>query len=294
VRGAIASVVLVVAAAAVGCSGGTESAGGRLSSAELGWLRAYAAWSIAIYNDDLGPPPGAKLVEACEDRYAELGPPPTERLERVVDQTTEVCLLLGEAGKQRRALDRIDEIDELLLPLLRDEQPLEFGTGTTETSRADLAFSAFATEVAEAPVEVRCWDDSEWRRIVAEDNAWSDGKLDADSLFGWQDESRGRIHLPLETCNLLSRTIAEGIRGMDFVDRMDAANALGTLVHEVRHFVLPDADEATVECAAMRSLERAGVSLGLDLDDAADLARFYREDIYPEQAPEYTAGGCPP
>ena len=129
--------------------------------------------------------------------------------------------------------------------------------------------------------------------MIAEDNAWNDGDMDGDTLLGWQDESSDRIQLPLESCNVLSRLQQEGLARNDFLARFDAVNALGTLVHEIRHFLLPDADEAKVECAAMRSLARAGERLGLDPADAADIARFYREDVYPDQPEEYIAGGCP-
>ena len=130
------SVAVVLAIASTGCSGGTEStesSSGPLSSSELGWLRGYADWSIAVYNDELGPRAGARLVEVCRDRYDEIGPTPTERLERAAESAPDVCALLDREETHRRALDGIDAIDALLLPFLRDEQSLELATGVTES-----------------------------------------------------------------------------------------------------------------------------------------------------------------
>ena len=35
---------------------------GPLTTAELTWIRAESVWAIAIYDEELGPPPGAALV----------------------------------------------------------------------------------------------------------------------------------------------------------------------------------------------------------------------------------------
>ena len=60
---------LVVALVAVsGCSLDADDAAdpadaSPLSAAEIGWIRGYAILTIAIYDDDLGPPAGPRLVE---------------------------------------------------------------------------------------------------------------------------------------------------------------------------------------------------------------------------------------
>lgn len=125
------AVLAIVGGGCMGDDSGDDPADdlSRLSSAELGWIRAYSAWSIAIYDHELGPPTGRRLVGVCRERLEEIGPTPSERLQPALDMSGEVCPLLGDDGTRRRALDYIDAIDEALRPLLRDEQQLELGTG---------------------------------------------------------------------------------------------------------------------------------------------------------------------
>ena len=270
--------------AASGCSGGSDGSAAPaddspLTSAELGWIRAYSAWTFAIHDDELGAPVGPQLVAACRDRLEEVGASPTKRLEPAADHAATACPLLAEKGAHRRALDIIETADDLLRPLLRDEQPLQLRTGATEASRADTSFSELASAVVGYPLEVRCWGDSDWRRVVNEDNAWTDSGDDAETLLGWTDESADRIHMRLEDCNALDRLRRGVFRTLSRTQQIDSADSLGTLAHEVRHFVLPDADEATVECAAMRSLRRLGERVGLDRSSAIAIAELYRTEI---------------
>lgn len=289
----LAAAVLVAAA----CSRSDGSSGAvaatRLTAAELGWIREYSDLTIAIYDDDLGPPPGPELVVECRERIAYMGDPPTERLERAAELTEKVCPLLGRRGSQRRALDTIDTADDLLRTFLRDHQPLDLGAGVTEESRADTLLSEVASQAAGRPVEVRCWSESEWRQVVAEDNAWTASDDDADELYGWADDSWDRIHMRLEQCNTISRVRDEGFRDAPRRARRELADSLGTLAHETQHFVLPEADEAKVECAGMRSLATVAKRVGLDESSAQVVAELYRTDVYPELPDEYRDGGCP-
>jgi hypothetical protein len=287
--------LVALAVAAAGCSVDDDSAAtadtSALTAAELGWIRSYSAWTIAIYNDEARA--GPRLVRECRERHEELGPTPTDRLRPAADLAVGICPFLAEEGTRRRALDTIDAADDLLRPLLRDEQPLELRAGVTDGSRADTAFSAFATETVERPVEVRCWSTREWRRVVDEENAWTNSSDDAEELYGWADDGSDRIQMRLDQCNTISRLRDKGARARPQADRLEAANSLGTLAHEVQHLVLPDAGEARVECAGMRSLPSVAERLGLDRASAVALAELYRTEIYPDQPKEYIAGGCP-
>jgi hypothetical protein len=294
----LAFLLAALAIVAGGCMGDDDGIGpeddlSRLSSAELGWIRGYSSWSIAIYDHELGPPTGSRLVRVCRERLEEIGPTPTERLQSALDMSGEVCPLLGDDGTRRRALDLVDAIDDALRPLLRDEQELELGTGPSDGSRADTAFSAYATSVVGDPVEVRCWSEGDWRRVVIEDNAWNDVNDDPVTLYGWADDGDDRIHMRLEQCNAISRLAELGTADRSEAARSTAADALGTLAHEIQHFLLPDAGEAKVECAAVRAFATGAERLGLDRASAVALADFYRTEIYPEQPEEYTRGGCP-
>jgi hypothetical protein len=297
VRRVLPAVLAAVVVATVGCSLDADDVAdptdpSPLTPAEIGWIRAYAILTIAIYDDDLGPPAGPRLVETCRQRVEELGPPPTDRLERAAQLTAEVCPLLARRGEHRRALDTIDDADDLLRPLLLDERPLDLREGVTHESRADTALSSVASRGAGRPVEVRCWSEDDWRRLVEEENAWTAAGDDADELFGWADESADRIYMRLEQCNTMSRLRTQGFPSEGREARREAADSIGTLAHEIQHFRSEDDDEAEVECAGVSSLETVARRVGLDPAAARAAAEVYRTEIYPDLPAEYV-GDCP-
>jgi hypothetical protein len=183
--------------------------------------------------------------------------------------------------------------DEHVLPLFLDAQPLELRDGVTTRSRADGRLSAVASADLDDPVEVRCWGADDWLRVGGEDNAWTDDDARIEELAGWVDQVTDRIHLRLNACNALSRLSGRDFESWSHVQRSDAADALGTLSHEIQHFVRPDEDEAQVECAGIRAIARLGVALGLDEQAAKALEETYRSEVYPDLPTEYNAGGCP-
>lgn len=286
-------VILLAAALLAGGAGCSDSDAeesatdtSRLTSAELGWIRAYAAWSIAIYDGELGPQPGRRLVEVCEERFDEVGDPPTERLEPGAERAADTCPLLAHRGMHRRALDAIDDADDLLSPLLRQVQPLRLEHGPTDGSRADLDLSAWAARELEFPAEVRCWDADEWRRVVLEDDAWSDERTDPDELYGWAESSVDRIHMRLDQCNLIAEARANDA-GRSRTKDIEIADALGTLFHEMEHLFDPDASESEVECEVLYYFSDYAMRLGWGEQRSLQLSRLYRNEVYPEQPDEY-------
>jgi hypothetical protein len=263
-----------------------------LTATELGWFRGYSAWAIAVDEEGLGPPDGPKLVAACRRRLTSVGVAPSPRLEPAAERAATVCPLLARPGTLRRALDTLDAADELILPLLRDEQTLPLGTGTTETSRADVRLSEVASDVIGEPVEVRCWDVGDWKRVITEGNAWSDDDQSYADLVGQSKDGDDRIHVLLEFCNTMARAAAGDVGAWSRVDRIDAADAFETLAHEIQHFRLADGTEAQVECAAIRSLPSLLRRLGLSARTAGELTQLYRTEVYPELDEEYRRGTC--
>jgi hypothetical protein len=295
VRGQLQLLLLAGAFLAVGCTGqeATSTTSQALTPAELGWVRAYTVWTIDVYDEDLGPAPGLELVRECERRLETLGEPPTSRLEPVARRAAAVCPLLARRGSYRRALDVVDDADDLVRPLFLDSQELQLRSGATKLSRADVDLSALASKRAETAVEVRCWSPEDWRRVVGEDNAWADDSRDAEDLYGWQDEGDSRVHMRLAQCNELIGLRTADVLALDHDAQLEVADSLDTLAHELQHFVLPDADEAEVECAAIPTIRRLAERLGASPDEAVLLARLQRTEIYPNQPDEYvTPGGC--
>ena len=285
---------VTMALAAAGCiGGGSEEARdvGPLTAAELAWVRDYSEWAIDVNADEYDHP-AQSTVAACERHLERVGTPPTERLEPAAQRAVEVCPLLADRGMRRRALDAVEEADELILPFMRDEQELALTTGTTEESRADTRLSEAASDVVGDPVEVRCWSDRDWRRVVNEDNAWNDANDSHVDLVGWSATDVDRIHLVLEACNSIVEAEAD-VATWSRSEKVDAADAIETLLHEIQHFVLPDASEAKVECSAIRALPAFAGRFGLTQDLADELTELYRSEVYPELDDEYTRGGCP-
>ncbi len=289
-------VCVLVAISVTGCreeasSSSEERDTSTLTAAELGWIRAYSSWTFDFYEDE--PDVGPEDVVACRADVERIGPSPTPRLQEAADGLPAICPLVRSVGSMRRAQDEIARIDDLLLPYMRTEQPLPLTRGVTDWSRADVALSEIASDVMREPVEVRCWDDEDWLRVVVEDNAWNDDSADPDALVGWSDDSDYRIHLVLGMCNTITSAAKSDVASWSRADRIDAIDAIETLAHEIQHFLASDASEAVTECRAIRSLPRFAQRLGVGEADARDLTELYRTEVYPDLDSEYTAGGCP-
>jgi hypothetical protein len=262
-----------------------------LNTAELGWIRAYSRWTFDFYDDE--PAVGPDAVAVCRRKVEQIGPAPTKRLEEAASRLPPVCPLVQQVGSVRHAKDELEDIDSLVLSYMRDEQPLQIRSGITDRSRADIVLSGIASDLIGEPVEVRCWDEEDWLRVVREDNVWNDDSADPDDLMGWTDEYSDRIQLMLDACNTMSAARTRDVTSLNRYDRIEAVNAIETLLHEIGHFLEPDASEAEVECAAIHSLPEFLGRFGVTGASARELTELYRTEIYPTLGEEYTKGGCP-
>ena len=187
----------------------------------------------------------------------------------------------------------IDVVDDMLRPFLLESQDLPLASRVTNRSRADTRLSALASHMADTPVEVRCWSDADFKRVIGEKNAWTDDDEDADDLYGWLDEDNSRIHMLLSQCNTLVSIRNKDVQSWSEESQIDAADSLDTLAHEIQHFVLPDAGEADVECAAFKKIGTIAQRLGANSAETALLARLYRSEVYPNAPDEYRKpSGC--
>lgn len=288
------SILLLVATPACSLEGSSDPLDDEpLTAAELGWVRGYSAWAIELGDEDVSSS-SSEAARDCEDRLDRIGEPPSQRLEPAAERARDVCPLLSEPGTRRRALDFVDEADELVLPYMRDQQPLELRSGVSTESRADVGMSEDASDVIGSAVEVRCWDEPDWERVIGEDNAWNDVSESHLDLVGWTAEDVDRIHLVLEICNTISRVVdGDDIDSWSRSAQIDVADAIETFSHEIQHFVRPDASEAEVECAAIRSLPRFAQRFGVPTGLARTLEELYRAEVYRQLDDEYTRGGCP-
>jgi hypothetical protein len=264
-----------------------EASSEPLTPAELGWIHAYADLTIDIYNGDLGPTSGPLLVKKCRERFEELGEAPTDRLRPGAEVAPATCPLLAHRGMHRRALDVIDEADDLIRPILFEMTSLPLEATSGKESRADLDLSSWASRELGDPAEVRCWSDDDWPRIVRENDAWADEHTDAEDLYGWADDYTDRIHMRIDQCNVIQAFRAHGV-GTGSAGETETADALGTLFHETTHLRDGDLDEAEVECEVLYWFSSYAGELGpVDWDHADRLARVYRTKVYPHQPEEY-------
>ncbi len=285
---ALALLVLVLMAPA--CAGGSDSelSTDQLTPAELGWIRVYAAFTIDIYEEELGPAGGPLLVKKCRERFDELRDPPSDRLRPAAELVADACPLLAHRGMHRRALDVVDDADDLLFPLLLEGQTLPLESEETQDSRADLEMSGWVSREIGRPAEVRCWDDEDWLRVIHESDSWTDDQTDVEDLYGWADDSSDRIHMRLDQCNLVAALRATS---RSRANEIETADALGTLFHEANHLSDMDLEEAEVECEVLSWFDIYARDLGVNPDVADRLARLYRTEVYPDQPEEYI-GDC--
>ena len=139
---------------------------------------------------------------------------------------------------------------------------------------------------------MRCWGRADFERVVHEDNAWLDENDDPDDLYGWQVDDTGRIHMRLEQCNAIVELRRTDALEIPRDEQIEMADSLDTLTHEIQHFLLPEADESDVQCAAEKSLGEAVHTLGGSNAETARLVSLHRIEIRPNLPNEYLEGGC--
>lgn len=158
--------------------------------------------------------------------------------------------------------------------------------GNTEVSRVEPRLSAAASALAGSPVEIRCWSQDDWGRVV--DDARSGGIRGIVDLSGLADPTADHADLSPEICRDLVNTTYRGDH-----TGVRAAVGLTVLAHEATHLRGDDGPlEAVTECYAMQRVPIVAAKLGVSRSEARTLARLYFTDVYPENLPEYRTAGC--
>jgi hypothetical protein len=321
---------MLLALVLAGCAGGaadTPTAG--LSRAELDWVRAFAGWGETLNNAQAdareaheqgvlaGGDPAVfvqalRRLGACEaslDR--DVPEPPSERLREVEEMLVSACrayrryadaqaatLRGNPGGALLRAAEAGADADELLLQvyariggLLRDNRALPRRRGG-KGSRVDPLYSRIGTRIAYERVEVRCWSESEWRDVIRERSAFSNGYLNVHETLGFAWPEDRRAHLSPRICADLDALSLERERPSGGEAQRRIATALVVLVHEIVHLRAESAAEAEVECRAIQEARAAAQSLGADADYAGELVELYWDEVYGENDPVYYSSDC--
>ena len=139
----------------------------------------------------------APLRECPEFFRFEVGDPPTTRLQPVMRDAEKACEKLAEGATAeaeaidddkperfrdaarafREAVRLISSANERL-PQPGESIDLPRVGGTTTKSRVEPLFSRAASAVARRPVEVRCWSQAHWRKVLEEAAALTNEQVD--------------------------------------------------------------------------------------------------------------------
>ena len=317
--------LLVVVTALAGCAG-SERRGATPS--EIHWLERLADWQqeisdagadvdevyLAILGGD--DRPRGRLDEAlrpireCSKRLREdVGEVPTPRFEAGYALIARACgRFEGFANAFERSLAADDpstalqEIDvastegtelivrasRLIEARLTANRPLPRVGGASEESRVEPRLSRIGSELARKQVEVRCWSESEWPRVVGEWGAY----IGTNDIGAFAQPDTDRASLAPETCRALVGLAYERERPErgDALDEM--AYAVGVLAHESEHLLSPPASEAETECYGMQEIRRVARRLGADAAYANRLATRYWFELYPSEPADYKSEEC--
>lgn len=152
--------------------------------------------------------------------------------------------------------------------------------GTTEKSRVEPKLSRVASALVGQKIEVRCWSQRDWRRLIEDRAASSPHEFAGIAAEG------GPVDLAPEACGPLVRAV---YRTRD--EGLLAAYAVGILAHELEH-VRGEMDEETAECHGMQRLAAVARRFGYSAAESRRLASVYWRDIYPDPERGYRTSDC--
>lgn len=302
--------------------------------AELAWLEKLGAWNTRLLRGlrsaalvETTPQLAQKLLNrdgqtmvlhqralrpagsCAADLQRNVGPAPSERLQRALDTFGQACTYLerfhsaitlaidGQHGSQMlqaqqeatRAAAILLRADQLLPP--GEVRPLPVIAGVAVESRVEPLFGRIASALAGKQVEVRCWSSSDWQRLMREEGTYTQGRLRPDTL-GFAGIGADRINLAPSVCNGLVQIAYKQPRPTDAAGRLALAAAVVTLTHEPRHSS-GIADEAVAECQAIQLANGTAVKLGATPAYAASLVQEYWRH-YGEELSAYRSTECRP
>lgn len=323
-RRQVAALLVVVALA--GCAGSNERGGAKPS--EIRWLERLADWQQEIgeagadvdgvYLAILGGDDrlrgrideAVRPIRECSKSLREdVGEVPTPRFEAGYALIRRACKrfeVFANAFERSLSTDdpsaALKEIDaastegadlitraaRLIEARLTANRPLPRVGGDTEQSRVEPRFSRIGGELARKKVEVRCWSESEWPRVVGEWGAY----IGTNDIGAFAQPDTERASLAPATCRALV-DLAYGHERPAKGDALDeVAYAVGVLAHESEHLLSPVASEAETECYGMQDISRVARRLGADEAYANRLARRYWLELYPSEPADYRSGEC--
>lgn len=233
-------------------------------------------------------------IRSCGSTFGDaVGRAPTPRLRDSERRFRDSCahfrdgvdLMLRAVGEQdpeladdaRAAIEKAAKKSSIAAGSLPpgEKQALPRRGGAVKVSRVEPTFSRAASRVAEKDVEVRCWSERDWRRLMVEERAYTRGKVNQ-SVLGFASAGGSRLSLAPSTCRDLAQLAYSEGRPAGRNRRLMLALALVTLAHESVHLA-GVAHEPTAECHGIQLAERAALALGVKPAVAEELKDLYWE-----------------
>ncbi|MEX2211535.1 MAG: hypothetical protein WD689_07210 [Gaiellaceae bacterium] len=239
---------------------------------ELGWLEAYSAWLERAPDRAFGP-------TSCERSFdAEVGPPPSRRLQSIAEIAQKGCASYPDPADWRAVGWRASS------------NLIEWRSARAETTE-EPRLAQVARRIAQTPVRTYCWIEDDWHELAEE---WA--LLDRDEYWvaGFADPFAGEIHLSPEICDPLRRFFMSAYAPFLNEESLDLSIALTVLAHEAGHIRDPDANEAVVECHAIQRVRGLVLDEGRSPGYANELAGLAADITYPRMPPEYRTRRCHP
>jgi hypothetical protein len=224
----------------------------------------------------------AGLMEAACEHYARAAEASVEALEEGESADAREAELEGE-----EAATAILLVNETLPP--GEAQSLPILDEKSARSRINPRYGQAAGSLVDKAVEVRCWSEGDWKRVLAEQHALTGRRFPA-TTYGVASPGGRRVNLAPLVCKHLDRLVYDGERPRDPRGMTLVMLAVDTLAHETQHRA-GIADEPTAECYAIQRVAETARALGIDRaygDALADLAW----ETYPELPRLYRSDEC--
>jgi hypothetical protein len=241
------------------------------------------------------------------DLSTKVGPAPTARLQRAFETFYVACTHLqrfhdaitlaidqrreSEIGKAQAEANRAAAVllkaDQMLPP--GEVRSLPVIAGVMDQSRLEPRFGRIASALAGKRLEVRCWSKADWHHLMREEQRYSHGKLD-DETLGFAGIHGTRVNLGPAVCDGLVDLAYNRARPTDEAEQLKLASAVVTLSHEPQHSK-GISEEFVAECNAIQFANGTAVKLGASPAFAAALVRTYWRH-YREELPAYRSSEC--
>jgi hypothetical protein len=238
---------------------------------------------------------------SCAERAVARGAPPTTRLEKLAEETAELCERAGKAAARLQAesfdggfppeaqlgwrpLNAAVQEAWSFIPGLELGVPL--AEGPSRRTRTQIRYTVAASRLVGEQTTMTCYSRVGWRRKLAEIRG-------PRTLAGFVEAHGAAANLSPTVCLWLDKLVYRGARPQELRTKAQAAQALLVISHEAQH-ATGISSESKAECYGMQAMGRLGRLLRVNGKYADELAEFFWTYMYPYDRPQYKSPACRP